>query len=395
MFALTWSRGCRGTALEIGCGDCGVGAGAPSKAYLRTIARFPLPPKVGLRFVNSDTARPVTVLVADDEPMIRRAIGRVLERAGHVVHHAEGAEQAVELLSRHRFQIALVDHHMPGGGGTVLDALARDADFEGVAVLMTGDDVEGEGLPGGPEVRRLQKPFRLDEVVALVASAARPAAEPIDPSDLLVRAGWLEAADHLLGGLTHDLNGRVTSLGGMAQLLALDEDARSMVPFLEEEVRRLEAAVRLLALMGGDGDPTPEPLPLNELSERLVELHRRYRGLEGVEVTLDRAGPCRVLAPWPLFGRALLLLMAHAGHEALLRSRRLDVVVRPGSGPGEVAVRLAAPGSRAEVARPTWRHPIEPLMGLFRRLGGVLRRESGPDRYQLALDLTARRPGGR
>lgn len=342
-----------------------------------------------------DPAPSLTVLVADDEPMIRRAIGRVLERAGHVVHTAERAEQAVELLGKHRFHVALVDHHMPGGGAAVLDALARDPGFDGLAALMTGDDVNDDSLPGGPSVRRLQKPFRLDEVVALVSGAASTEGGFPDVSTLLVRAGWLDVADRLLGGLTHDLNGRVTSLGGMAQLLALDDDARSMVPFLEQEVRRLDAAVRLLALMGGDGEQAPEPIRLDEVVEALVELHRRHRGLESVEVGVDRAGPCHLTAPWPLVGRALLLLFAHGGHEALARSRHLDVVVRPRSASGDVAVRVAAPGSVTGGVRPNWRHPIEPLAQLFAHLGGALRRDVSPDRYQLTVDLAPRRPRAR
>ncbi len=341
---------------------------------------------------------PLTVLIADDEPLLRRAVGRILERAGHVVYTAERADEALALMRAHRFQVALVDHHMPGGGGrAVLEALERDPDFDGLAVLMTGDDVQDAGLPGGPGVHRLQKPFPLDTVVSLVAGAGergargRDEVSPFGHTALLVEAGWIETADRLLGGLTHDLNGRVTSLGGMAQLLSLDEDARSMVPFLDEEVRRLAAAVKLLALLGGAEHSDPAALSLEELTPPLVELHRRHRGLEGVEVSFEASAPCPVVQPPPTLTRAILLFLAIGGHEALDRSQRLDVAVRPGPGTGAAQLRVMAPGSRQQADGASWRHPVEPLARLIGRLGGTLRVDTAPDRYQLTVHLASRR----
>jgi CheY-like chemotaxis protein len=106
--------------------------------------------------------------VADDEPIIVRALERLLTRAGHVVHGAADADQALALLEQHRFDAALVDHHMPGGGARVLEAITRQEGFEGPAVLMTGDDVDDPSLPRGRGVVRLQKPFRYPDVVELL-----------------------------------------------------------------------------------------------------------------------------------------------------------------------------------------------------------------------------------
>lgn len=144
-------------------------------------------------------------------------------------------------------------------------------------------------------------------------------------AEALARAGWPFVADRLLAGIVHDLNGRVTSLGGMIQLLALGDEAGGVVPFLEEEVARLEASVKLVSLLAGEPDPEPEPLDVAELLPPLLELHRRHRGMEAVDLRLELAASPQVVAAWSLFGRVLLMALAAAGSQALTRGHRLAI----------------------------------------------------------------------
>ncbi len=123
---------------------------------------------------GTESARPrLTVLVADDEPMILRAIARILERRGHAVFTASDAHAARRLLEQHRFDVVVLDRRMPGDGLTVLRALDEEPSFAGTAILMTGglatDPMEWMDL----EVRYLQKPFRFSAVVPLVEQAGR------------------------------------------------------------------------------------------------------------------------------------------------------------------------------------------------------------------------------
>lgn len=118
---------------------------------------------------SPQTGAPLTILVADDEDLIVRAVRRVFERRGHTIHAASNAQSALALLEAHAFDAVLVDQNMPGSGLVVLDRLlTRDGGFAGLAILMTGgmDDGEVAALPGS--VTRLQKPFRFAEVVPLV-----------------------------------------------------------------------------------------------------------------------------------------------------------------------------------------------------------------------------------
>jgi DNA-binding NarL/FixJ family response regulator len=61
---------------------------------------------------------PITVLVADDEPMIRRALADMLgaQPGIEVVGMAADAAEAIASARLHRPDVVLVDVRMPGGG---------------------------------------------------------------------------------------------------------------------------------------------------------------------------------------------------------------------------------------------------------------------------------------
>ena len=115
---------------------------------------------------NGAPARRLHVLVADDEPMIVRAIQRVLERRGHEVHTAADAYGALDLLEGREFDAVLVDDRMPGGGRAVLGRL-QTRNYTGTAVLMTGGAI-GDAEDVSARVHWLQKPFPFPAVISLV-----------------------------------------------------------------------------------------------------------------------------------------------------------------------------------------------------------------------------------
>jgi CheY-like chemotaxis protein len=110
--------------------------------------------------------RPLRVLVADDEPMIRTALERLLQRRGHVVDTVGDAFGALELLEARSYDAVMVDARMPGGGLMVLSKL-DEMSFQGVQVLMTGGVAADTG-DVQDQVRRLHKPFRFPSVIPLL-----------------------------------------------------------------------------------------------------------------------------------------------------------------------------------------------------------------------------------
>ena len=88
---------------------------------------------------------PVTIVIAEDEPEVREVLRTVIatDASLRLVGAAEEAETAIELASRHRPDVALVDVRMPGGGGlrATREILARSPDTRVVA-FSAFEDVE-------------------------------------------------------------------------------------------------------------------------------------------------------------------------------------------------------------------------------------------------------------
>src|SRR5260370_28582142 len=77
------------------------------------------------------------VLVIEDEPSIRVLLNRVLSGAGFAVEEASDGLQGLERLSRHEFDIVLLDVWMPHMNGLdVLPELHRRGSTQQV-ILMT------------------------------------------------------------------------------------------------------------------------------------------------------------------------------------------------------------------------------------------------------------------
>ena len=65
---------------------------------------------------------PLKVMVAEDDPVLRKLVSRMLEKRGHRVQAVENGREALRALAQDKFDMALMDWEMPVMGGQ--DALA-------------------------------------------------------------------------------------------------------------------------------------------------------------------------------------------------------------------------------------------------------------------------------
>jgi CheY-like chemotaxis protein len=110
-----------------------------------------------------------TILVVDDERMVRKTVRSVLEPEGYRVLEATDGMEAFETFQRERGSVNLVllDLSMPGiPGDAVLKSILRERPNARV-VLFTGH--EPETLPIGAAAM-LQKPVQIDELLRVVRS---------------------------------------------------------------------------------------------------------------------------------------------------------------------------------------------------------------------------------
>jgi DNA-binding NtrC family response regulator len=112
----------------------------------------------------------LSILLVDDEPSIRLAVGDALTGAGHRVTRASDGAEALALLEAQVFDLVITDISMPKVDGLVLFRKLRDATPATDVILMTAfgkvsDAVEA--LKKGAE-DYLTKPFSTDEMLVRV-----------------------------------------------------------------------------------------------------------------------------------------------------------------------------------------------------------------------------------
>jgi two-component system chemotaxis sensor kinase CheA len=79
-----------------------------------------------------------TVLIVDDEPLVRASLGRFLRHYGYAAIEAATVEQAIELVQGTPVQAVILDVRMPGGrsGLDVLAPLRANPALARIPVLI-------------------------------------------------------------------------------------------------------------------------------------------------------------------------------------------------------------------------------------------------------------------
>ncbi|MEZ4336614.1 MAG: sigma-54 dependent transcriptional regulator [Sandaracinaceae bacterium] len=138
-----------------------------------------------------------TILVIEDEEMLRRMMERHLGRRGYDVVTAADCAEAKELVEERPFDIVLTDVRLPDGEGFELVDEARRQNPAVAVVVMTGGELLDRAVTA---VRRgaadfLAKPFSLEQLDAALerirgVAKVAAASTPIDEEDL---DAWREA----------------------------------------------------------------------------------------------------------------------------------------------------------------------------------------------------------
>lgn len=123
--------------------------------------------------------RAPSVLVVDDDPLIRRTLEVNLRARGYTAYLADTGEHALRLVARHRPDLLLLDLGLSGMDGLeVLRGLRGWTDVP--VVVLSGRDTEPmkvQALDLGADDYVI-KPFGMDELFARVRAAMRRSAVP-------------------------------------------------------------------------------------------------------------------------------------------------------------------------------------------------------------------------
>jgi two-component system nitrogen regulation response regulator NtrX len=113
------------------------------------------------------------ILIVDDEPTIRQSLKGVLEDEGFKASMAESGEAGLEALSKHRFDVVLLDVWLPGIDG--LETLEKIRDLENAPeVIMISGHGTIETAVRATKLGAydfLEKPLSIERTLILIKNA--------------------------------------------------------------------------------------------------------------------------------------------------------------------------------------------------------------------------------
>jgi two-component system, NtrC family, response regulator GlrR len=126
------------------------------------------------------------ILVIDDEPTIRKSVGRLLERAGYRVRTAGSGDEAMALVGVERFDAAICDLHIPGVSAMSLceQIWLAAPELAGRLIVASGD-LTGDGVEDLIERTRVPpvfKPFTGAELLLAIGAICPPPSPGFRPT---------------------------------------------------------------------------------------------------------------------------------------------------------------------------------------------------------------------
>uniref|UniRef100_C6E6M3 Response regulator receiver modulated metal dependent phosphohydrolase n=1 Tax=Geobacter sp. (strain M21) TaxID=443144 RepID=C6E6M3_GEOSM len=110
------------------------------------------------------------ILIADDEDMIRELINITLSKEGFTCFQAASAEEGLEIINKHKLDLALLDIMMPGRSGIDLLKDIKEATPDTTVLMITAMNDMDTALScihyGAEDY--ITKPFNLDRVLLTV-----------------------------------------------------------------------------------------------------------------------------------------------------------------------------------------------------------------------------------
>lgn len=120
-------------------------------------------------------ARKGSVLIVDDEEIMRDVLETILSGAGYRVDLAKTGEDAVEIYGKHPYDVVLLDVSMPGIGGLSTLEMLLKIDEDAVIIMVTAyatfDTAVSAWEKGATGIVR--KPFKNEQILSIVEKGVK------------------------------------------------------------------------------------------------------------------------------------------------------------------------------------------------------------------------------
>nr|WP_320012863.1 response regulator [uncultured Desulfobulbus sp.] len=183
----------------------------------------------------------MSILVADDDPVIRRLFEKRLADEGYEVTVAEDGIQAARLLDLSTYDVVITDLVMPGDiGGIELLNLAKEQSIEIEVIVITAHssvNTAVEAMKKGA-VDYLEKPINFDELFLRLEKIAEVKALMKNAGDLREAMDVTEtSAAHTIQALEMSNAEHQATLGKVEKVLS---------DTAQDELERIQVALNLI-----------------------------------------------------------------------------------------------------------------------------------------------------
>jgi CheY-like chemotaxis protein len=143
------------------------GQGTTAEIWLPVTSR-PVDVSSGGQWKMPAAPRPATILLVDDEDVVRAATAEMLEDVGYTVLQADSGPAALTVLrNAQSIEMLITDYLMPGMNGVELIRNARNIVPSLLVLIISGYSTIAEGP--GADLPRLAKPFRQIDLAGRIA----------------------------------------------------------------------------------------------------------------------------------------------------------------------------------------------------------------------------------
>ncbi len=206
-----------------------------------------------------------TILVVDDDAVMREMVAEMLEGEGHQVEVVEGGHEALELAAERDFDCVLSDLQMPGMDGLELLGRLREQHPEMPFVLMTSFgtiEVAVEAMRRGAH-DFVTKPFGADQLLVTVERALEK--RQLQEENRRLRAAVERTASF------GELVGKSLAMNEIYALIRKIAGNRSNVLITGESGTGKEVVARTLHAVGPRADKPFVPINCTAMPEGLLE----------------------------------------------------------------------------------------------------------------------------
>jgi PAS domain S-box-containing protein len=131
--------------------------------------RAAAPPPLPIPAPEPRMTERLSILLVEDDALIRMNTAEMIEEIGHAVIEAETATQAMSLLSSHSIEVLVTDLGLPDMSGQVLAAMALERQPDLAVVYATGHDRNSSELPEDAVV--VTKPYGSADLERAISEA--------------------------------------------------------------------------------------------------------------------------------------------------------------------------------------------------------------------------------